>query len=108
MSQRDVSRLLKVSIKNIKRWIESGAIRKKGGGRKTKDPEMEQELHNWINETCSKGVKLSKLQIKKKAIEISRHKQVFKASKGWLEKFLTRYGLKTKLKFDESKYDFNN
>lgn len=34
-------------IKSIKRWIKVGFMRKKGGGRKTKDPQMEKELYKW-------------------------------------------------------------
>jgi hypothetical protein len=38
-------------IKSLKRWMKVGPLRKKGGGRKTKDPEMERELYQWYLET---------------------------------------------------------
>ena len=38
---------MKIPKKNLKRWIDCGAERKKGGGRKRMDEEMEIELKNW-------------------------------------------------------------
>lgn len=37
------AKILDIPIKNLKRWIKQGYIRKKGG-RKTQDPIMENEL----------------------------------------------------------------
>ena len=34
-------KITKIERKNIQRWIELGPIRKKGGGRKVKDTQME-------------------------------------------------------------------
>ena len=34
-----------VPLKSLKRWMKVGWQRKKGGGRKTKDPEMEKRLY---------------------------------------------------------------
>lgn len=36
-----------VPLKSLKRWLKVGCERKKGGGRKSKDPGMEIELHKW-------------------------------------------------------------
>jgi hypothetical protein len=36
-----------VPLKSLKRWLKVGYERKKGGGRKTKDPQMEIELYRW-------------------------------------------------------------
>lgn len=36
-----------VPLKSLKRWIKVGCERKKGGGRKTKDPQMERALYKW-------------------------------------------------------------
>ena len=35
----------KVPLESLKRWMKVGCERKKGGGRKTKDPEMEKDLY---------------------------------------------------------------
>lgn len=42
--------MLKIGIRNIKRWMELGAERKKGGGRKVLDDKMENELYQLIYE----------------------------------------------------------
>ena len=39
----DAARMVNVPPKNLKRWMESGPHRKKGG-RKTQDPDMEKKL----------------------------------------------------------------
>ena len=36
-----------VPSKSLKRWLKVGHERKKGGGRKTKDPDMEKQLYLW-------------------------------------------------------------
>ena len=42
---------LNIKAKNIKRWIKLGTDRKKGGGRKILDINMERELaYWWLNE----------------------------------------------------------
>ena len=39
---------MNIPIKNINRWIEFGAVRKKGGGRKIQDYTMETKLKDWV------------------------------------------------------------
>jgi hypothetical protein len=85
------ARILDIPIKNLKRWIKQGYIRKKGG-RKTQDPKMENELKQWIY----RFIELNKKQpcpklIKKMAKRLSNYPDKFKASKGWFEKFLIRF-----------------
>ena len=38
---------MQIPIKYIRRWVEIGANRKKGGGRKRMDIQMEEELFEW-------------------------------------------------------------
>ena len=38
----EIAKTHSIPVKNIKRWIKVGVSRKKGGGRKTQDPEMEE------------------------------------------------------------------
>ena len=65
----------------------------KGGGRKTLDPEMEDELYDWCLEESERkeGKPLSRSTLKQAARRLSRFPGTFKASKGWLDKFIKRY-----------------
>ena len=59
---------------------------------------MEIELSKWwIEEIRSKGALVPLGIIKKKARENSKEKHRFKASKGWLDKFIKRYEIETKI-----------
>jgi hypothetical protein len=69
-----------------------GCDRKKGGGRKTKDPEMEKKLYRWYLEMKYAGQCITARMIKEKAINLT-HCRDFIASKGWLDKFKIRYNL---------------
>lgn len=83
-------------MKNLKRWISKGYKRKKGG-RKTKDPQMEEQLIKWIKDYEDLNMKFpSQKLIKKIALQLSNFKDSFKASKGWYEKFIIRYKAKQK------------
>ena len=60
---------------------------------------MERELYNWcINQIQSKGKPLSRGLIKQRARNLSRFQGSFKASKGWLDKFIKRYELSSILR----------
>lgn len=48
-----------------------GCERKKGGGRKTKDPDMEKELYDWYTEQKENGIEITGKMMKEKAIEFS-------------------------------------
>lgn len=79
-------------LKSLKRWIEIGPDRKKGGGRKVRDPEMERELFMWYLNCKQIGFYISPRMIKIKALSFTKNKD-FNASKGWLAKFQSKYKL---------------
>jgi len=84
-----------VPRKNIKRWIRLGPERKKGGGRKVQDEQMEKVLFQYLlkEKDNLRNLKRSdrKQLIKNKAKELTNYPDSFKASKGWLDKFCERY-----------------
>ena len=84
------SDLLNIPEKNIKRWLKNGPERKKGAGRKTMDPLMEQNLLNWIAEKFRKTSELPDNKELKIQAKIFSSLEKFKASKGWCDKFLRR------------------
>lgn len=88
----NAAEICKVPLKNLKRWMKVGAERKKGGGRKTKDPQMEQKVYQWYLERKTAGLDVNAKMVKEKAIEWSNWND-FIASKGWLDKFKTRFGV---------------
>jgi hypothetical protein len=55
-------------IKSLKRWMKVGHMRKKGGGRKTKDPQMEKHLYKWYLNSKKNKVQLTARMVKNKAI----------------------------------------
>ena len=69
-----------------------GWERKKGGGRKTKDPDMERHLYKWYQDKKSRNEPVTAKMIKDQAIKLKTCKD-FIASKGWLDKFKIRYRL---------------
>ncbi len=88
-----VMKMCKVPRKSLRRWSYVGCHRKKGCGRKTKNPEMEAKLVDWYNKIVKKGIYVTAKMIRDKAIEISKDKD-FLASKGWLEKFKRKFNIK--------------
>ena len=81
---------LNLSIKSLKRWLKNGTERKKGGGRKILDPEMEKNVVKWYNEQIMMGRNICAKEIKAKAKQLSKC-DFFLASKGWFEKFKKKY-----------------
>jgi hypothetical protein len=81
-----------VPLKSLKRWIKVGCERKKGGGRKTKDPQMERQLYKWYKSEVRDGRTVTARKVKDMAIKMSTCGD-FIASKGWLDKFKVRYHL---------------
>lgn len=80
----------KICKSRIRRYLNNGTIRKKGGGRKTLDPDMERNLLNWIEEaTKTSGSFPNRGLIKSRAKTFSKVKK-FLASKGWCDKFFKR------------------
>jgi hypothetical protein len=86
-----------IQAKSIKRWVRDGVVRIRGGfasqgGRKVADPAMEAKLSKWLNlYFLDNGQKPSNKDIRRKAIDLSSNQNRFKASKGWLEKFIKRF-----------------
>ena len=88
-----VMKMCKVPRKSLRRWSHVGCNRKKGCGRKTRNPEMENKLVEWYREEINGGANVSAKMIRDKAVEISGDKD-FLASKGWLEKFKKKFGIR--------------
>jgi hypothetical protein len=86
-------KMCKVPRKSLRRWSHVGCNRKKGCGRKTRNPEMENKLVEWYREEINGGANVSAKMIRDKAVEISGDKD-FLASKGWLEKFKKKFGIR--------------
>lgn len=83
----------KVPKKSLKRWILLGPDRKKGGGRKIKDPSMEIKLLEWYNDYIQKEAGyITPTLFKAKALELSTS-PTFIASKGWMDKLKQKYNL---------------
>ena len=90
-----ISRKYGVPFKSLKRWVLYGCDRKKGGGRKEKDPKMEAQLYKWYKEFHLKNNNYVTSKIlKKKALELSKYPE-FLASKDWLNKFKRKYNVET-------------
>jgi len=88
-----VAKSFNIPLKSLKRWLRCGPQRKKGGGRKTQDPEMEKKLIEWYHDYRNiKQLPVTAKMMKKKALEFSFFKN-FSASKGWLEKLKKKYCL---------------
>lgn len=89
---RDISQVSKemgIPRKNIKRWVNFGVERKKGG-RKMQDPKMEAKLAAWVISYIKEHKEMPKSHlIRSKSLEYSTNPE-FKASKGWMEKFKLR------------------
>ena len=69
-----------------------------GGGRKILDQKMESDLSIWwISEIEKKKILIPLSVIKQRARKYSNFKDQFKASKGWLDKFIKRYQIQEKI-----------
>ena len=68
-----------------------------GAGRKPKDPEMEEELFQWILELRSRHLRVSRRMIRLQARSLSPDDE-FKASRGWLYRFMKRHDLSLRRK----------
>ena len=38
---------MQIPLKNLRRWVDFGSEKKKGGGRKKMDETMEEDLYHW-------------------------------------------------------------
>jgi len=82
----------KATFQEIKKKGNSSRKRLKGGGRKADDVEMEEDLFEWIVGMRQQNLCVSLGMIQLKARELSSS-ECFKASRGWLYRFLNRQGL---------------
>lgn len=90
-SQNKAAEVLGLPIKNLKRWLKNGPVRRKGG-RRTQDPYMESNLIAWIeNYKKSNQTFPSSKEVRNQALQLSAKNKMFKASKGWFEKFMLRH-----------------
>lgn len=90
-----VAKMCNVPTKSLRRWSIVGCSRKKGCGRKIKDPIMEKKLLAWyLNCVNKENLYPTGKMIRAKALELTEIKG-FLASKGWLEKFKKKYNVKT-------------
>lgn len=89
---KEVSELCEVPLKSLKRWVEVGYERKKGCGRKVKDPELEIKVLEWYNQRVSLGKIPTPKDFVKKALKTTTNRD-FLASKGWLEKFRKKHNI---------------
>ena len=87
-STKYVSSKYNVSIRNLVRWKKLGIERKKGSGRKFKDPYLENKMLNYYYEND----KITTKQFREKAKEFCSDSS-FKASTGWLMRIKKKFNL---------------
>ena len=87
-STKYVSSKYNVSIRNLVRWKKLGIERKKGSGRKFKDPYLENKMLNYYYEND----KITTKQFREKAKELCSDSS-FKASTGWLMRIKKKFNL---------------
>lgn len=95
LSLNKINKKFNIPIKNIKRWAENGIYRKAGAGRKKLDPEMEEIVYQRIISSMPEGSVLRESTIREWALEECRV-EGFKASRGWINKFVERHNLSEK------------
>ena len=86
----EVAKKYGISTRNVNRWKKKGIERKKGSGRKFKDPRLERKILEWYYMQDKET--LTSRQFKEKAIELSDNK-TFRASSGWLTNMKRKYNL---------------
>ena len=70
----------------------SSSKRLQGAGRSLKDKDFDERLINWVREQRQKKLHVNRTMIQKESLTLSIDEN-FKASNGWLEKFLLRHNL---------------
>ena len=91
----DVARKYGISTRNINRWKKIGIKRKRGSGRKFKDPDLEKKMIIWYNIQNKKNITAK--AFREKALELSNNNS-FRASSGWLTIMKKKYHIKFKNK----------
>ena len=89
----EVAKKYGISTRNVNRWKKKGIQRKKGSGRKFKDPRLERKILEWYRMQDKET--LTSKQFKEKAIELSDNK-TFRASSGWLTNMKRKYNINFK------------
>jgi len=88
---RQAAKASDIDLKRLRRWIKHGIKRKPGGGRKPLYPELEEKIIDRICETARKTNKImNRNDIRQLSSKLSTDPE-FKASKGWLDKFICRH-----------------
>ena len=83
---------LEAQLKGSSSYSISSSKRLQGAGRPLKDKDFDEKLINWVRQQRQKKLRVSRTMIQRKALTLSIDKN-FKASNGWLEKFLLRHNL---------------
>ncbi|XP_011405985.1 PREDICTED: tigger transposable element-derived protein 6-like [Amphimedon queenslandica] len=106
-SNRGAARKFDVDEQQVREWKEqrnsltecsSKKKRLDGGGQKVAQLEME-ELVSWIDCLREQNLRVTRSSIQAKALELSpQSEEEFRASRGWLEKFLSRHGFSSQQK----------
>jgi len=91
MKTIEVAKKYGISTRNINRWKKIGIKRKKGSGRKLRDPTLEKKLLIWFN--TQDKMKITSKLFKEKALELSNNIN-FRASSGWLTNMKKKYHIK--------------
>ena len=84
----EVAKKYGISTRNINRWKKIGIKRKRGSGRKFKDPGLEKKILIWYNIQDKKNVTAK--DFRNKALELSNNIS-FRASSGWLTSIKKKY-----------------
>jgi len=83
---------LKTQLKASSSYSISSSKRLQGAGRPLKDKDFDEKLINWVRQQRQKKLCVSRTMIQREALTLSIDEN-FKASNGWLEKFLLRHNL---------------
>ena len=87
-SIKNISLKYNVSVRNLTRWKKQGIERKKGSGRKFKDPNLEEKMLKYYYE--NKNITTKEFRLKAK---ILCSDSSFKASTGWLMRIKKKFNL---------------
>ena len=83
---------LKAQLKAFSSYFISSSKRLQGARCPLKDKDFDKKLNNWVYEQCQKKLHVRCTMIQREALTLSIDEN-FKASNGWLEKFLLRHNL---------------
>ena len=88
--RRNIDRWKKIRVSEFKKTNLRKTLNKKGQGRQLSYPkDVDEELVQWVLEMRDLQLAVSSEMLKQKAkVMITPHVPTFKASNGWLEKFM--------------------